>query len=302
MYTLNFRAMGCAMRAMVVAESPAAQAALEQVPQWFAEWEKALSRFDPTSELSRLNAAPGQWHMASPVLWDVLQAAQRAVTLSEGWVRPDLLSALEAAGYRNSFETLTTPVIWPGVVTATPWQALEWDASQRAVRLPTGMRLDVGGIAKGWCADVAAQRLSEHGPALVDAGGDIALNGAPDPGWPIALARPTLLPAGEAVQLCLGPGGVATSGRDHRRWRTTSGSEQHHLIDPHTQRPAFTDVLTTTVIAANAYEAEIAAKAALLQGSIMGLRWLTERDLPGAMFLADGTLHTTSDFDGYEWR
>jgi thiamine biosynthesis lipoprotein len=83
-------------------------------------------------------------------------------------------------------------------------------------------------------------------------------------------------------------GGIATSGRDYRHW-IRAGRPQHHIIDPHTGEPAETDVLTATVIAPDAMQAEAMAKAVLIAGSQAGLAWLDEGDqYAGLLILDDG--------------
>ena len=67
--------------------------------------------------------------------------------------------------------------------------------------------------------------------------------------------------------------GVATSGKDRRRW-IREGVLKHHIIDPLTDQPAETDVLTVTVIAPDVMLAEAAAKAVFIQGSRAGLEWI----------------------------
>ena len=113
------------------------------------------------------------------------------------------------------------------------------------------MRLDLGGIAKGYAVDRAAELLAPAGPCLVNAGGDLAVRGG---AWPVGVEHLTLL---------LERGAIATSGRDRRRW-TRDGREHHHLIDPRTGAPADTPLLRATVVAASAAEAEVLAKAVFL--------------------------------------
>jgi FAD:protein FMN transferase len=306
MQTLNFRAMHCAMRAMLESELPEASAALAEVPAWFVEWEHSLSRFDPASELNALNAHSGEWVLVSETVWQVLQAALQAASASNGLVRPDLLKALEAAGYTQSFETIQEQASGPYYFDSArqaDWEMIQLDAPQRAVRLPAGLMLDFGGVAKGWCADMAVSRLSQWGPALVDAGGDVAVAGVPRQwgGWPVEVSSPF----GSSVPgqtLCLVGGGVATSGRDYRHWKNSAGAEQHHLIDPRTGQPAVTDVLTATVIAANARQAETGAKAAFLLGSKAGLAWLEARHLAGCSILADGQTRESQTWNRFIWN
>jgi thiamine biosynthesis lipoprotein len=171
------------------------------------------------------------------------------------------------------------------------------------LRLSPGTRLDLSGIAKGWAADQAARRLALLGPSLVDAGGDIAvcgprLSGEP---WPVAIPDP-FNPTENIDLLLLEQGGVATSGRDRRRW-LKDGWWRHHIIDPRTGLPAQTEVLTATVLAPNAQTAEMAAKTALILGSWQGIAWLDARpELAGLLVLEDGERVHSRQWMNYIWR
>ena len=163
------------------------------------------------------------------------------------------------------------------------------------------MRLDFGGVAKGWAADQAAARLAEYAPALVDAGGDIAISGpmvSGDP-WPVAVTDP-MEPERDLTLLMLRNESVATSGRDYRRW-ARNGEMQHHIIDPRIGRPAETDVLSVTVVAQTASAAEVAAKVALILGSGPGLTWIEAHEQFAAMLvLEDGRILRSSQIADYE--
>jgi len=144
---------------------------------------------------------------------------------------------------------------------------------KRQITLPAGLGLDLGGIAKGWVVQQAAHRLGMWGPCLVDAGGDIACVGAPPAGpWVVTLADPLAAERDLAV-LSLKNEAVATSTRTFRQWMT-GGQPAHHLIDPRTDRPAVTGVVSATVIAQALPDAEIHAKTALILGEVDGLAYL----------------------------
>ena len=111
--------------------------------------------------------------------------------------------------------------------------------------------------------------------------------------WPVGVLPPVgssrLEDGDEPLEIFLiGRHGVATSGRDFRRWRR--GREWvHHIIDPRTCAPARTNVLTATVIARTAAEGEAAAKAALILGGRQGLAFIEARaHLAALLILEDG--------------
>ncbi len=131
------------------------------------------------------------------------------------------------------------------------------------------------------------ERLQVEGPALVDAAGDIAISGPRADGdpWQIGVADP--FHQGEEIEvLFLKRCGVATSGKDRRRW-LRDGALKHHIINPLTNQPAETDVLTVTVIAPNVMQAEAAAKAVFIQGSGPGLEWIEAHPEFAALFILD---------------
>lgn len=316
MQQITFRAMGSEIMAAIESHDPDAEMLLDEVQGWFAEWEQTLSRFRDDSELNLLNRSAGG---AVPVpvsetLWNVLQMAVQAAHYTGGLVVPTLLNSLEAAGYVASFDKMVglaanapSAADSPGMEqTITSWSRIRLHSETRSVDLPGGARLDLGGVAKGWAADEAASRLAAHGPALVNAGGDIAIRGPRLDGsdWLIGVDAPngSAFPEGAQIELLsVRSGGVATSGRDYRRWQ--QGDQwRHHIIDPRTGAPADTDVISATVLAPTAGIAEIGAKVALLLGSDKGLDWLDERPtLAGLLMLEDGQIVRSERLENHVW-
>ena len=289
--TLEFKAMGCHM--FVALDLPEDQhVELGQIPGWFETWEQSLSRFRETSELNQLNRSAGAPFQLSETLWEVLRESLTSEQLSHGLVTPAILDALVMAGYDRSFDQLKTS---PSELPSNPLDpagilsGVQLNEATRTVCLPIGLHLDFGGIAKGWAAGQATLRLSAFGPALVNAGGDISISGPQSNGeaWPIGITDP-FDPDSSLEVILIERGSVATSGKDYRRWQR-DGVWQHHIIDPRTGMPAQTDVLTATVIAPSAVEAEVAAKVVLISGSQSGLQWLDAYPtLAGMLVLEDG--------------
>jgi thiamine biosynthesis lipoprotein len=301
LHRLEFRAMGCEMLAVV--DSEIKPAMLSQVPKWFEEWEASLSRFRFDSELTRFNQTHEQSVQVSDTFWDVFQAARNAEDMTDGLVTPTLLDAIIDAGYDRPFDELPhlappTPV--PALTISPQLSAVAFDKSTRTITLPYGMGLDFGGVAKGWAAHQAMTRLQAEGPALIDAGGDIAISGPRTDGspWQVGIADP-LQEARNLEVLFLNACGVATSGKDRRRW-VRDGLFQHHIIDPATNQPVETDLLTVTVIAPDVMQAEAAAKAAFILGSRAGFEWLEAHpEYAGAFVLDNGGILYTQNMDDY---
>ena len=303
-HKLQFRAMGCQM--LVAIDSPQKPAELELVPVWFEGWEQTFSRFRLDSELSLVNRRAGFPTQVSQGFADVFEIALEAERISGGMVTPVLLDSLLRAGYDRSFDLLAPQQTfsYPEPILCLPRLGeIDWDASTRTIFSPPDLHLDFGGIVKGWAAHQAAEKLKGIGPALVDAGGDIAVSGPQADGqpWPIGVADP-FNPTENLDLLQIEAGGLATSGRDRRRW--LHGSRwNHHIIDPRSGAPAETDVLTATVIAPSVIQAEMTAKTCLILGSQNGLDWLeADPSLAGMLVLEDGQRLYSSKFENYLWR
>jgi thiamine biosynthesis lipoprotein len=145
------------------------------------------------------------------------------------------------------------------------YQRVRLDEQHHTVQLQkAGMRLDFGGIAKGYAADEALLVLKRRGimSALVAAGGDIAVSGAPPdaPGWKIAIARlgdPPDAPSGEVI---LHHAAVSTSG-DTEQFVEIDGKRYSHIVDPRTGM-ALTSRRSATVIASDGTAADSLTKVA----------------------------------------
>jgi thiamine biosynthesis lipoprotein len=235
-------------------------------------YEQQFSRFIETSELSQFNQSAGEWFFASAQFFEVMRLAQVYYEKTGGLFNPAILKTLEASGYDRSMDEIRAK--GPGAsgdnerAYAVPdFQRVEFDDERSALRLPVGMAIDLGGIAKGWIAEQAAHQMSQLVKACgVNAGGDLFTIGIPEgqTGWQIGLEDP-FHPERDLAQLIVEPGAVATSSVMKRRW-SRDDREYHHLIDPRTGQPAQETWVSVTVIAAHAARAEALAKALLIAG------------------------------------
>ncbi|MCA9946200.1 MAG: FAD:protein FMN transferase [Anaerolineales bacterium] len=280
-----------------------AAAAFAQAEALFVRNERALSRFRPDSELMQLNARSGQWVTVSDLLWREVALAVEMARQTDGRFDPTLLKALVQAGYDCSFEQVRSGdhfSWWESEKLYGRWADVALDETRQAVRLPAGVALDLGGIAKGDTAQQARNLLQLVGPCLVDAGGDLVAGAAPlgQLGWPVALSQPGADDFGQddLATFWLANGALATSGIDYRRW-LQNGRLAHHLIDPRTGQSASTDLLTATVLAHDAAAAEAWATATLIAGADVGMALLLDRGLAGLVVVGDGRILATPQMD-----
>jgi thiamine biosynthesis lipoprotein len=274
----DFRAMGTDVEVHLEPVDGQPAAAFAEVEQLFEHFELLFSRFRPDSALSQLNA-----HGSAEVDDHVVAVVRIALNARErtgGRVDPTVHDAVVAAGYDRSFEDLPAD----GPLRHAPRRAGGGvRVAGRTVELDPGVRLDLGGFAKGYAVDRAVELLSTYGPCLVNAGGDLAVGGGRlGTVWPVSVPTPDA-----PLTIGVRHGGLATSGRDRRRW-WRDGVEQHHLIDPETGRPAASDLLRVSVAAPSAVEAEVLAKWLFIAGEREAVSRADAMAIPSVLVTADG--------------
>jgi thiamine biosynthesis lipoprotein len=256
-----------------------AEALLRDARETLRDAHRRLSRFEPDSELSRLNRDPRRSVSASPLLLRFAVAARYAGALSGGLVDATLLDEIEDLGYVGSVEPGVGPAPVPPSVFAPAhangearWRSIAVEEEAGCVARPPGVRLDSGGIAKGLLADVVAEQLGKTKAFAVDCCGDLRFGGTAGLSRKLQVEDPF---GGEPIyELSLREGAAATSGVTRRTWLGPGARPAHQILDPATGRPAHTGVVQATALAPTALHAEVFAKAALLSGHDGAARWL----------------------------
>ncbi len=323
--SLAFRAMNTDF---LVAGVPAKAA--EEVKALVDLAETRFSRFSPTSEISRLNQTNQTWTAATALTYDLLVDAAEAYHATGGLFNPFLAEKMRTIGYDQSFENLTPAKVAQGInaqqtkvkrsdpgaaqkesiVDAPLPELLEFDFAAQRIKLAIGAEIDVGGIAKGWIAQRAANQLVASGvkQGLIDAGGDVILWGSePAQGsWGVGVGHP-LVGEHDIADLWLeGLTAIATSSIVKRRWQRSGELPAHHILDPRTGSPACADLLQATVIGRDLVAAEQYTKCLIILGSAAGSRWIAAQrpDLAYIMVRSDGAILHSDNLNTYtkDWR
>jgi FAD:protein FMN transferase len=274
--------MGTTARIVLYAGAPdqadtAANAAFARI----ASLDATLSDYRADSELSRLTRAPpGTPVPVGDDLFTVLEAAQQMARRTHGAfdITVGPLSRLWRRARRQV--ALPSPEELAVARAKTGHRLLVLDPQRRTATIAaSGMRLDAGGIAKGYAADEALATLRRAGVtrALVAVGGDLALGDRPPGanGWQVVLAG---LGAGEAAPgspLTLHGAGVSTSG-DAEQWVEIDGHRYSHIVDPATGL-GLTGRRSVSVVAADAMTSDMLATA------------VSVLEIEGGIALVDGT-------------
>jgi thiamine biosynthesis lipoprotein len=291
----RFRAMGTDVHVLAVETFPDV---LDVAEHAIRNLERRWSRFLDTSEISTLNRSQGRPVVVSADTFELVTRSVTAWEATGGRFDPTVEAALAAHGYDRDFAEVTRAVSTaPASVAPAPGLAgIDLVPVANAVTLPAGVTIDPGGIGKGLAADLTADLLLASGArgALVNLGGDLRAVGRPPSadGWIVTVDDP-ICSDRELLRLAIPEGAVATSSRLLRSWRTSVG-EAHHLIDPRTGRPAVTEVVAVTVVAAEAWRAEAFTKALFLAGRA-GLDQFD--DLHAVVVTADGARYATRDLE-----
>lgn len=275
-------------------DAQAANRALRDAFSRIRQLDERLSDYRSDSELSLLSQSaprsPSDTPTARPVssdLWNVLSHAQELSRCTDGAfdVTVGPLTRLWRRARRR--RELPAPDRLAAARSAVGYEYVTLHSADRSVTLRRpNMRLDLGGIAKGFAADEALAALARHGidRAMVNAGGDMSL-GAPPPdseGWKIGIASlDAKAPPSRFLQLqrC----GVATSG-DLWQFVEINGRRYSHILDPRTGM-GLTQRSSVTVVAPNGIMADSLASAVSVLGRDQGLRLVDETEGTSALFL-----------------
>lgn len=236
--------------------------------------EAIFDRYSPGSDVARVNQGAGSWVKVSPELVDLLEQTRSA--RERGLFQVTVGPLVEAWGFGSPEPIVPDSEALEGALSLVDDSMLEVDIQENRVRLAhPGMSLDVGGVAKGYAVERAADLLRQKGVpwALLDAGGDISVIGSRSDGspWRVGVQHPRK--EGQIAGVAhLQDLAVATSG-DYQRYFTYQGQRYHHILDPRTGYPP-SAVMSVTVIASDVTLADILSTEAFLMEDGEGIRFL----------------------------
>jgi len=262
---------------------------------------RSLNVFDTTSLVSRVNAS-----RSTPVDADfrkVYETAARTARLTGGAFAPTLGPLIKAWGFGPGHQATSDTLRIDSLLRITGIGRTRLE-NGRLVKDDVRISFNFSAIAKGYGCDCVAAMLRRNGVRdyLVEIGGEIAAAGESPSGndWRISIDRPLLGAApdnrdSQAVIAFTGKG-LATSG-NYRNYRREGGHVYGHTISSATGRPVQTDVLSASVVAPTAMEADALATAFMAMGYEKTRSLNDSLRLPVMLILADSTVWMSPGFE-----
>jgi thiamine biosynthesis lipoprotein len=254
--------------------------------------DRTMSPYKPESELSRINRHAGAGPVAvSRELFDLIERSIAFSRLSDGAFDITFASAGHLYDYRQRVRPSDAQLAQARASIGYRHLLLEPRAGTVQFARP-GVRIDLGGFAKGYAVDRGVQILRERGIAhgIVSAGGDSRVlgdrRGRP---WTIGVRDPRR-PGMLAAVLPLKDVAISTSG-DYERYFDEDGVRYHHVLDPSTGRSA-QGVQSVTILAPDGLTSEGLSKSVFVMGLERGMRLIDSQPGVDAMVVdSAGVLH-----------
>ena len=283
------------IKVQVVSTRPGAhvESSIYKALEWMTAVERALSRFEPDSEVMRLPRRPGRALRVSALLFEATDFAVRLARLTDGVFDPTAGGLLERHGFNRSYRTGLD--VKSGLDEKTvSYRDVKLDRHARTVTLRRPLVLDLGAIAKGLAVDLVSRDLTAQGLLhfSVEAGGDVYARGLNASGipWQIGIQHP------RAESLLIGSvslsdAAICTSG-DYER-RAPNGTS--HILDARTARPPAEPLASVSVMAPTAMAADGLSTAAMILGRERGLKLLEAQGVSALLIQPDGRTFTTQN-------
>jgi len=273
----QFKAFDTEIELCVVASADDFKSLIGKIEQSAENFEKRFSRFDEFSELSKINNKITQEIKISEEMLKVLLKSKEAYQMTAGIFDPTIYNVLRASGYDKSFDSITNSDAYINEqfeLKKYSFKELIINEKTKSIKLPVGMKIDLGGIAKGYWVDQMKELLDQDCSSYwLSAGGDIFFRGVNESSenWQVALQNPLKLDENLLYLNISEEGyGVATSGVTKRQG-IKNGKKWSHLIDPRQNTRVKNTVLAVTVIAKSTTDADVMAKTVLILGIRKGL-------------------------------
>lgn len=291
--TEDFFAMDTYMSVDVSSEKSesAAEDMAVKIEQRVNQLDAALSRTQQAGDLYKLNHANGQPTEVSDDTYTALEKALEYAEMTNGAFDPTMAPLTDLWGIGTEHQQVPAQSDIDAALQTVGTQHVH--VSGDSVQLDGGSRIDLGGIAKGYAADLCADILKDaDADGLLVLGGNIYAVGTNEgKDWNIGIADPDE-PTDTVAAVAVHDLSVVTSG-DYERYFEQDGVRYHHIFDPETGYPAASGLRSVTVIDENSTRADALTTALFVMGADKGRAYCEKNDIAAVFITSDRQVFTT---------
>ncbi len=285
------------------AQGEQSQARLDEGVAQIYDLERTLSVTDEHSDIWAINHAQGEWVAVSHHTLSMIDRALQLAEVTDGAIDPTIYPAMLAWGFTTGDYHLPSQETLDDILPLIDYTAIEIDQASGSIRIPQGMQLDLGAIAKGYTSDLVAEILCDMDSAILNLGGNAYVIGEKEDGssWRVGIQNPE----DDGYLAVISPQGgnaVITSG-GYQRYFEEDGQTYWHILDPDTACPADSDLRSVTVIGDDGALCDGLSTALFVMGLEQSCQfWQDNLDLAFDFVLVDdqgGIYVTESIYDGF---
>lgn len=279
-----------------------AEAALEACARRVTELEKLLSVTDVESEIYAVNHAGGQWIEVSEETCAILERALALCAETGGALDITAYPTVAAWGFTTGEYRVPDGAELEELKQKIDYTAVELDRSNHRIRLPEGMELDLGAVAKGYAGERMALTLEEYGikSAVLSLGGSVQTLGEKPDGspWRVGVQAPGG-GAGASLAVVETAGMAVVTSGGYERFFEENAQIYWHIMDPDTAAPARSGLLSATVVGADGAACDALSTALFVMGADRAAQFWRERGgFEYALILDDGSIQISQGLEG----
>jgi thiamine biosynthesis lipoprotein len=275
-----------------------AENALTQAQDYILQLEQALSVTRPESDIAQINQNSGSWVKVGEETFSLLLAAKDLCLSTGGALDITAYPAVKAWGFTTGEYRVPDPAELAQLAEEIDYSRLELDKAGRSVRLPQGMELDLGALAKGWAGEQLAHRIKAQGidSATLSLGGNVQTVGCKPDGspWRVGIQDPHSQQGAYLASVAVEDMAVVTSG-GYERYFEENGVHYCHIIDPETAAPAQGGLASATIVGSSGTLCDAYSTALFLMGPEEAARFWQKHqtEFDYILVLEDGSIHIT---------
>jgi thiamine biosynthesis lipoprotein len=272
--------------------------AIKKATEEIRQVEALVSSWKPGSEVYLLNQQAGKFIKVSQHTLHLLKLAKTAHKETQGTFDITIGAVWDLYPFRDPSKPIPSDLQIQEKLQFVNASKIEIDEVRFMAKVPENMRINMGGIAKGYAAGIAIEIMKQQGiqNAAISAGGDTYLLGKKSTGaWKISIENPRW--EGKSIEQFLAENISVATSSDSKRYIMRNGKRYGHILDPRTGKPA-NDAQSVTIITKDPTLADVYATAVYVMGVTEGLKWVEKRTHIEALIVdANGDVHKSSAWD-----